>query len=96
MSNVTAEQWAIPQQKNPNTGDRRVCVCVCVRGGGGEVGRGTRLKTFRIFRDIKERTCANPRSQYHPRGVHEKLAKFPLIVLVSTLEFSPKRCVTQF
>ena len=70
-----------------------VCVCVCVRGGGG---RGTRLKTFRIFRDIKERTCANPRSQYHPRGVHEKLAKFPLIVLVSTLEFSPERCVTQF
>ena len=22
MSNVTTEQWAIPQQKNPNTGDR--------------------------------------------------------------------------
>ena len=36
MSNVTTEQWAIPQQKNPNTGDRRVCVCVCVCVGGGE------------------------------------------------------------
>ena len=31
-----------------------VCVCVCVRGGWGGVGRGTRLKTFRIFRDIKK------------------------------------------
>ena len=44
MSNVTTEQWAIPQQKNPNTGDRRVCVCVCV-GGWGE-GRGWRHLGF--------------------------------------------------
>ena len=31
MSNVTTEQWAIPEQKSPNTGDR---------GGWGGGGKG--------------------------------------------------------
>ena len=56
--------------------------------------RGLRTKNFR---DTKERACANPMDQYHSAGVHEKLVKFPLMVLlVSTVEFPPTRCVTQF
>ena len=43
-----------------------------------------------------ERTCANPKGQQHRRGAHEKFVKFSLMVLVSTLEFPPTRCVTQF
>ena len=69
MSNVTTEQWDIPPQKNPNTGDIGGCANTRGRGGG---------------------------SQYHPRAVHEKLVKFPSMVLVSTLEFPPTKWVTQF